>query len=55
MKLKKLFYLIRFIFLDYKTPLYMAVERGNIDIVQILLSNENIEINTANIKIHVYL
>ena len=37
-----------------KTPLYIAVEKGNRDIVQFLIANENIDVNIANILILIY-
>ena len=29
----------------YKTPFYRAVEKGNIEIVKLLLTNNNVDIN----------
>lgn len=40
------------IFLFNKTPLYLAVEKGNTDIVKLLLSNNDIKVNLSNILIH---
>lgn len=33
----------------YKTPLNIAVEKGNIDIIKLLLSCKNINVNVASI------
>ena len=32
-----------------ETPIYLAIEKENIDIVKLLLSNENIDVNKKNI------
>lgn len=34
----------------YKTALYAAVEKENIDIIELLLTNEKININILNIQ-----
>ena len=44
MKFKK-YHLIKFKITFYKTPLHLAVERQNIEIVRLLLKNKNININ----------
>lgn len=47
-------YLIKFLSIIFnKTPLYIAVEKGNRDIVQLLIANENIDVNIANILIFI--
>ena len=33
-----------------KTPLFIEVEKGNIEIIQLLLSNSNIDVNILSIK-----
>ena len=33
----------------YKTPFYYAIEKGNIELVRLLLTNEKIDINILNI------
>ena len=33
-----------------KTPLYAAIEKNNIDIVRLLLTNEKLDINIYNIS-----
>lgn len=38
-----------FLLIFHKTPLYMAVEKGNIEIVEILASYYNFEINDLSI------
>ena len=37
--------------LFYKTALYLAVEKGNIEIIKLLLSNDKLDINILNILI----
>lgn len=32
-----------------KTPLYIAVEKGNIDVVQVLLANKDVNVNIKSI------
>ena len=45
-----LFFFIKFnfIFFDEKTPLHLAVENGDIDIVKILMNNKNIDLNAED-------
>ena len=38
-----------FIFLFYKTALHIAVENGNIEIVQLLLTSKKIDVNILKI------
>lgn len=38
----------------YKTPLFVAIEKENIGIVSLLLSNDKIDINIPNIFINYY-
>ena len=38
-------------FLLNKTPLYFAVEKGNIEIIKLLLQNNEIDVNILNIFI----
>lgn len=33
----------------YKTSLYMAIEKSNTEIVKLLLSHKNIDVNALNI------
>lgn len=42
------FYKIRFRFFN-KTPLYMAIEKENLEIVNLLLENKKINVNIINI------
>ena len=43
---------MKFIFLLlYKTPFYLAVEKENIEIIQLLLSNSMLDINILSILI----
>ena len=37
------------ILLIYKTPLYLAVDKGNIEIIKLLLNNDKLDINFLNI------
>ena len=39
---------MKFILLFQKTPLYIAVEKENIDIVKLLLMNDEIDVNLTN-------
>lgn len=36
------------IFLLNKTPLYFAVEKGNIEVIKLLLANDKLDINVLN-------
>ena len=38
----------------YKTPLYWAVEKSNIDIIKLLLAKDNLNINILNIHANVF-
>lgn len=40
--------LMKFIYLLYKSPLYFAVEKQDLPIIQLLLSNERINVNIIN-------
>ena len=35
----------------YKTPLYLVVEKGNVEIVKLLLANNKVDVNVKNILI----
>lgn len=35
-------------FLLNKTPLYFAVEKGNIEVIKLLLANDKLDINVLN-------
>lgn len=37
----------------HKTALHMAVENGNIEIVQLLLTNKNIDVNLLGILVYI--
>ena len=39
----------------HQTPLYAAVEKENIEIIKLLLTNENIDANILNIFHHIYI
>ena len=39
----------------YKTALYLAVEKENVDIIKLLLSNDKIDINILNILLLFYI
>ena len=42
--------LMKFLYnIIYKTALYLAVEKGNIEIVRLLLTNDKLDINLLNI------
>lgn len=41
-------FLMKFIHKYHETPLYIAVDKGNIEIVKLLLSCEKIDINALN-------
>ena len=41
---------IELIFYIYKTALYLAVEKENIEIIKLLLSNDKLDINILNIS-----
>lgn len=43
-------WLIFFYILFHKTPLYKAIENENIEMVKILLTNKNIDVNRLNIQ-----
>lgn len=48
MELKnKYFYVI--LLLSYQTPLYLAVKKQDVEIVQLLLANEKLDVNYLNI------
>lgn len=39
----------------YKTPFYYAIEKGNIEIIKLLLTNDKVDINIPfieNLKFH---
>ena len=40
---------MKFILKYYETALYLAVEKGNIEIIKLLLENEKIDTNILNI------
>lgn len=42
---------MRFEYQFHRTALCLAVEKGNIEIVKLLLSNKNIDVNLMNISI----
>ena len=46
---------MKFYYLFDKTALYLAIEKENIEIVKLLLSNEKIDVNIINIFIFIYL
>ena len=46
-------YLNEIIFDLYHTALYLAVEKENLEIIKLLLTNDNIDINILNIFINI--
>ena len=38
-------------FFPHETPLYTAVKKGNIQLVSILITNENVDVNISGILI----
>ncbi len=46
---------MKFFYFFDKTALYLAIEKENIEIVKLLLSNEKLDINIINIFIFIYL
>lgn len=40
---------MKFEFVFYKTALHMAIEKGNVEIVQILLANGKVDVNLLSI------
>ena len=53
-KNKKIFYEV-FFFSIYRTALHVAVEKENLEIVKLLLSNKNIDINQRSILKNTFL
>lgn len=47
--------LMKFKTLFQKTAFYVAVEKGNIEIIRLFLSNEKLDINNMNILISIVL
>lgn len=43
------FFSMKFIYLIHKTPLFLAVEKGDTEIVQLLLSFQGIDVNIFSI------
>ena len=41
--------MIYFYFLNERSPLHKAVEKENLEIIKLLLSNKNLEINFKNV------
>ena len=50
----KINYLNRISFYFYQTALYLAVEKENIEIIKLLLSNNKLNINILNISSHFF-
>ena len=42
---------MRFLYIIYKTALYLAVEKENLEIIKLLLNNDKIDISIINILI----
>lgn len=51
MKFQIFFLLMKSYYLFDKTPLYLAVEKGNLEMVKLLLSNKKIKVNLTCILI----
>lgn len=45
---------MKFHFIFHQTALCLAVEKGNAEIVKLLLLNENIDVNIPYIQKHIY-
>ena len=43
-------FLMIFIYIFHKAPLHLAVEKGNVEIVQMLLQYKNIDVNVLSIS-----
>lgn len=43
------------IFIFYKTALYLSVEKGKMEMIEILLTNKNLNVNALNISIYNFL
>lgn len=55
MKLKLFFLLIEFFLFIYKTALFDAVEKENMEIIKLLLAYKRIDVNVLNIIIYKFI
>lgn len=55
MKLKQFFLLIEFFLFIYKTALFDAVEKENMEIIKLLLAYKRIDVNVLNIIIYKFI